>query len=122
MSHVEAGGDPRIAIADDGHTPIVTAAIPGHRLLARGEPYLAVDCYQGRCSTNLGATTHQENTPSVDSVRGHGHGACECGALSEHEPTGAARRRWHRKHKARVLLELTEPDQQPAAVPPEAIA
>lgn len=96
--------------------------VTGHKLRANGEAYLAVDCYTGRCSTNIGHTTRQENSPTVFSVRGHGHAVCECGTLSPHETSGAARRRWHRRHKARVLLGRPEPAGQPRPVRPEAIA
>lgn len=96
--------------------------VSGHALLAGGEPYLAVDCYTGRCSTNVGATTRQENSPTVDSTRGKGHGVCSCGVLSPHLKFGRRRRWWHRFHKARVLLGLPEPADQPAPVNPAEVA
>lgn len=96
--------------------------LPGHALRCNAQAYLAVDCYVDRCATNLGATVHQENGPNYDSVRGRGHGVCECGTLSGHLLTGAERRRWHRSHKARVILGRAEPAGQPAPVAPERIS
>lgn len=113
--------DARIHIGVDGGT-YATGRVPGHGLRARGEPYLAVDCYTGRCATNLGATIHQENSPTVDSVRGQGHAVCSCGAISPHLPNGIGRKRWHRMHKARVLLAQPEPPGQPRPVSPEDVA
>jgi hypothetical protein len=96
------------------YTPAVGPAewrgpLEGHALQAGGEPYLAIDCYHGRCATNVGGTVHQENG-AADSVRGIGHGLCECGATSPHMPTGRLRRQWHREHKARVYLGQPEPE------------
>lgn len=34
---------------------------------------------------------------------GRGRGRCSCNALSEMLDSGAARRRWHRRHKQEVL-------------------
>lgn len=34
---------------------------------------------------------------------GTGHGRCECGGRSPELPSTAARKRWHREHKAQVL-------------------
>lgn len=81
-----------------------------------------MDCYEGRCATNLAATTHQENGPGRRSVRGWGHGVCSCGALSQHHSGGVARRRWHRAHKARVVLGQPEPSGQPTPVAPASVA
>lgn len=113
--------DPRLRRDGTGDV-FAIGRVPGHSLLTHGEPYLAVDCYVGRCSTNLRATTHQENTPGVDSVRGRGHAVCGCGELSGHLDTGKARRGWHRAHKARVILGQPEPAGQPAPIAPTAVA
>lgn len=96
--------------------------LPGHYLVAHGEAYLAVDCYTGRCATNLHATVHQANNDP--SLRGKGHGLCSCGALSPHAPSYRKRRKWHRAHKARVLLGQPEPapPAQPAKINPAEVA
>ena len=122
MSQLPAVVDPRVLVNQDGQDLLVRAPVAGHALRARGEPYLAVDCYEGRCATNVRGTTHQENTPTVASIRGWGHAVCSCGVLSPHHSTGVARRRWHRRHKARVLLGWPEPPGQPTPVSPEAVA
>jgi hypothetical protein len=96
--------------------------LSGHGLRCRGEAYLAVDCYEDRCSTNVGHTVHQENGPSFNSVRGTGHAVCQCGALSPHLHYGSERRWWHRRHKARALLGLPEPAGQPTPSAPETVA
>lgn len=114
-------GDPRLRLTPDGHV-YARGRVPGHPLRCRGEAYLAVDCFEDRCATNVRGTVHQENGPGYDSVRGAGHAACSCGALSPHETTGADRKRWHRQHKARVLLGQPEPAGQPAPIAPETIA
>jgi len=113
--------DPRLRRDGTGDV-FALGRVVGHSLRAHGEPYLAVDCYSDRCSTNLRGTTHQENSPTVDSVRGRGHAVCECGVLSPHLDAGSDRRRWHRHHKARVILGQLEPEGQPRPVAPEAIA
>lgn len=113
--------DPRLRRADDG-TVYLVGRLPGHRLRGDAQAYLAVDCYSHRCATNVGATLHQANGPVEDSVTDWGHALCECGVLSEHLATGAARRRWHRRHKARVLLGWSEPIDQPTPVDPQAVA
>jgi hypothetical protein len=114
--------DPRLRYADDG-TVILVGRYPGHALRGAGpQAWLAVDCYRNRCATNVGATTHQANGPVEDSVTDWGHALCECGVLSDHLATGAARRRWHRRHKARALLGQPEPDGQPAPIPQLAVA
>jgi hypothetical protein len=113
--------DPRLRRDAAGNVECVRR-VAGHGLRANGEPYLAADCYFGRCATNVGGTTHQENTPTVDSVRGAGHAVCECGVLSPHDSSGASRRRWHRAHKARVILGQLEPRIGPRPVDPAAIA
>ncbi len=107
---------------DDAGQAYATGQVPGHALRLRGEGYLAVDCYRDRCSTNVGHTTRQHNTPTVDSVRGEGHAVCQCGVLSPHVATGADRKRWHRAHKARVLMGDPEPPGQPTPVDPQAVA
>ena len=112
--------DSRIRPGKDG-VPALFGPLSGHGLLARGEAYLAVDCYKQRCSTNLHATVHQQNG-ATNSVAGIGHGVCACGTLSPHLHSYRARRRWHRQHKARVVLTRPEPAGQPRPVNPEAIA
>jgi hypothetical protein len=111
--------DPRLRADVEG--PYAVGRVAGHRLLARGEAWLAVDCYSGRCATNLRGTVHQDSHAGT-SVRGVGHAVCECGVLSGHLRTGAARRRWWRQHKGRVLMDQPEPAGQPAPVDPAQVA
>ena len=112
--------DPRLRRAPNGDVYLV-GRYPGHGLRAHGEAYLAVDCYEDRCNNNINTTTHEQNGPDDDSIRGRGHAVCRCGALSPHLDSGRQRRRWHRRHKARVMLGQPEPAGQPRPVPPEAI-
>jgi len=42
------------------------------------------------------------------SVKGTGIGGCSCGARSPELPSGAARKQWHRDHKAEVLRKQQE--------------
>lgn len=120
MSDPALTADPRVRTGDAGESQLF-GRLAGHDLRAHGEAYLVVDCYLGRCATNLRATVHQENGAG-DSVAGKGHALCRCGALSPHLPSGYGRRRWHRQHKARVVLDLPEPADQPAPVDPSAVA
>jgi hypothetical protein len=55
--------------------------LSGHSLLFEGQP----------CGLNFYARS------------GNGSGKCSCGELSPILPTNAARKRWHREHKADVL-------------------
>lgn len=114
-------GDPRLRELPDGELYAV-GRLDGHSLRCDGQAYLAIDCYEDRCATNLGATTHQENGPVYDSVRGNGHALCSCGVLSPHLHYGSDRRWWHRRHKARVILDQPEPAGQPRPVDPQAVA
>lgn len=114
-------GDPRLRIDPAGGV-YLRGRVHGHGLRCRGEAYLASDCYEDRCSTNVGHTPHQANGPTYDSVRGDGHAVCQCGAMSPHLTTGAARKRWHRRHKARLVLGQPEPADQPRPVDPRAVA
>lgn len=116
-----AQSDPRLR-RDATGTWFALGKVDGHTLLAAGEAYLAVDCRQQRCATNLGGTTHQANSPTVASVAGHGHPVCGCGVLGPHLDSGKLRRRWHREHKGRVLLDQPEPAGQPRPVPAAAVA
>lgn len=115
-----ATADPRLR--EDTGGPWALGRLAGHALRSSGEPYLAVDCVTNRCSTNVGGTTHQENGVGYASVRGAGHAVCECGVLSPHLHYGSDRRWWHRRHKARVILGLAEPEGQPRPVDPRAVA
>lgn len=114
--------DPRLRITEPDGETFAVGRLPGHGLLTRGEPYLAIDCDQDRCSTNIGGTTHQENGTGYNSVRGAGHAVCGCGALSPHLHYGSERRWWHRFHKARVILGQPEPAGQPTPVAAAAVA
>lgn len=60
--------------------------VPGHALIAEGEPYYE----NGR----------QRFLWRGDG--GEGRALCECGELSEALPFGDARKRWHRQHKEEV--------------------
>lgn len=96
------------------YTPLTGAQqwrgrLAGHALAARGEAYLAPDCYRDRCSTNLRQHFRQASELGEDEG-GPGHGLCECGQESPHTETRAQRRTWHREHKARVHLGLPEPE------------
>ena len=113
-------GDPRLRI-DLAARIWLRGRLAGHHLLGRGEPYLAIDCYIRRCATNVGHTVHQENGHATW-LRGPGHGICSCGVLSPHLRSYRARRRWHRQHKARVVLRQPEPAGQPKPVNPREIA
>lgn len=113
--------DPRLRQSDDG-TLYLLGRYAGHALRGGAQAWLAVDCYEGRCATNVGATTHQANGPVEDSVTDWGHALCECGVLSPHHSSGAVRRRWHRRHKARVMIGEAEPGGQPLPVDPQAVA
>lgn len=113
-------GDPRLRIDFAGRVWL-RGRLRGHHLLGRGEAYLASDCYIRRCSTNVGHTVHQENG-HARWLGGAGHGICSCGVLSPHLRSYYARRRWHRRHKARVALAQPEPAQQPKPVNPREIA
>lgn len=62
---------------------MTTSRLAGHGLLHEGWPFIG---------TKIRATN---NT-------GPGMGKCECGAMSEMVPTRAARKRWHRDHKADI--------------------
>lgn len=112
--------DPRIRLGKDG-TFGLFGWLTGHGLRAHGEPYLAVDCTRDRCATNLHATVHQENR-AARWVGGKGHGVCRCGVLSPHLASYRRRRRWHRQHKARIVLGLPEPKGQPKRVLPQDVA
>jgi hypothetical protein len=113
--------DPRLRRDARGEV-FAMGRVLGHPLRCFGQAFLASDCYIGRCATNIGHTVHQENGPAFDSVRGAGHAVCRCGVLSPHLGNGAARKRWHRAHKARVLLHQPEPPGQPAPVNPATVA
>jgi hypothetical protein len=69
--------------------------VVGHGLQDEGAAYSSMHCTEGPCKK---LPTVKRLTPSGTS--GHGHGLCECGALSPHLETGNARERWHREHKA----------------------
>lgn len=114
-------GDPRLHLDPAGRI-YAKGRIAEHSLRCNGQAYLTVDCYEDRCATNVGGTTHQENGPSYDSVRGAGHAVCECGAVSPHLHYGSERRWWHRRHKARVICGQPEPETQPRPVDPKAVA
>ena len=114
--------DPRLHVEPDTGAVYARGAVRGHGLLARGEAYLAGDCFVGRCSTNVGHTVRQENGSNHASSRGIGHAVCRCGVLSEHLSTAKERIAWHRQHKARALLGQPEPDGQPRPVDPLTVA
>lgn len=95
------------------YTPLTGAQqwrgpLAGHALRARGEAFLAHDCYRDRCVTNLRQYTREASELGEDEG-GPGHGVCSCGAESPHVQTRAERRDWHREHKARIHLGLPEP-------------
>lgn len=66
--------------------------IRGHGLLVGGDPFTAA----GR------RKPYRWPPPATSNV---GHGKCRCGALSPELPTTAARKRWHKQHKAEVLAD-----------------
>lgn len=113
--------DPRLRHAKNGDVYLL-GRYPGHALRRFGEAFLAVDCYETGCSNNINTTTHDANGPDDDSVRGRGHALCTCGVLSPHLDSGRQRTRWHRRHKARVMLGQPEPAGQPAPIDPEQVA
>lgn len=93
-------------------TPEHTGIIPGHKLSSEGAPFSA----KGR------------RTGRIQSTGGTGWAKCHCGALSETAlPSAAARRRWHRQHKAAIIAatraaqtagdaaydDATQPDREP---------
>lgn len=120
MSDQAHAADLRVIAGPAGDLTVVVR-IAGHALRAGGQGFLPVDCYTGRCATNLRGTTHEANRTG-ESVGGPGHGLCSCGALSPHLANGRQRRRWHRRHKARVLLGQPEPEGQPSPVSPTDVA
>lgn len=63
--------------------------IKGHTLVAEGDPH-----------DRFGIPTWTYGGPVT------GSGRCRCGVQSEPLPTTAARKRWHREHKAEVLARV----------------
>ena len=63
--------------------------IKGHALLREGRAY-----------DSTGRPIFRE---AWDEASNGGYGKCECGALSEHLETTAARRLWHKRHKSDLL-------------------
>lgn len=61
------------------------ALVPGHTLR-----------YEGNAYNPNGQMKYRFNDPV-------GHAKCSCGALSPELPSRAARKRWHKQHKAEVL-------------------
>lgn len=66
--------------------------VKGHTLTWEGEAFTKPGCPDSRCV----GFRRQTNT-------NYGHGLCSCGEMSEHEETRAARKRWHRMHKMKVV-------------------
>lgn len=66
--------------------PAVKERVSGHWLLSEGAAF-----------THVGSRRWPSGTA------GPGYGRCSCGAMSDWLDTGAARKRWHREHKAEVL-------------------
>lgn len=60
--------------------------VPGHTLRFEGRAFVV-----------------NENGKNVFARGWHGRGLCSCGALGPMVTTVAARKRWHREHKAEVV-------------------
>lgn len=67
-----------------------TARVTGHTLRSEGAAY---DDHGRRI-----------NPATIDPYSGAGRGKCSCGALSDVLDSGAARKRWHRQHKAEQVV------------------
>lgn len=74
---------------------MVSQRLPGHTLRDEGAPFSAPSCDLDRCAEAFGV----KNVAPYGGISGPGHATCSCGEQSDHRPSGAARRRWHRQHK-----------------------
>lgn len=71
--------------------------VAGHGLRHEGAPHLVAGCCAAPGNHGVRNTYDRE-----------GHGRCACGDFSEHLSDRAARKRWHRKHKAPVVAGAVE--------------
>lgn len=74
--------------------------VKGHGLRSEGAAHYSPGCQEHPCSTWF----HIDDGRRVNywTTAGQGHAVCRCGAYSTHLPSAAARKRWHRAHKAEV--------------------
>lgn len=73
-----------------------------HGLLDEGRAYVIPECHDCRQSWGYRGTFL-----AWGRTRKRGHGLCQCAAVSEHADNDAARKAWHRQHKAETMARAT---------------
>lgn len=76
----------------------------GHGLAHEGAAHYSRLCV--KCDYLYGHRPDWDKGRSGHGTSGEGHALCACGAMSEHLPSGNARKAWHREHKTAERFDL----------------